>query len=221
LPRLLAKLSLLIARAASAAACGSDAATTATTTTSSPTTTTSTAASRSDGASDAVPAPSRAARAAGNRLQALVAAYRPVSARVNFVVAAETLRVDASDSHAADAVLLERTGTVRIEIDRMRLILQRARPRVAALPVGSADEQHVQQLMLDAIDSRTAAIAALRRELNADANATVGDSEIEVLDDAWNGAWDDSLRSAREATTAMQDLRARLGLDPAREESIR
>jgi hypothetical protein len=74
--------------------------------------------------------------------------------------------------------------------------------------------------MVDSIDARLRAIAALARELDADASDTVGDSEVEALDDAWHSAWDDSLRSAREATTSMQDLRARLGLDPPREESI-
>jgi hypothetical protein len=169
----------------------------------------------------AVVTPTRAAQASGRRLDALVATYAPVSARLNYLVAAETLRQDALDADAGKATIDERTGTVALEIRRMRMLLARVRPKLLASAVGSADEQHVQQLMLESIDARSRAVAFLERELAARADERVGDSVVKGLDDQWAGAWDESLRRAREATTSMQELRASLALEPAREEAIR
>lgn len=167
------------------------------------------------------PRPTPSAIAAGKRYERLVAAYTPVSVRINFLVAAETLRQDAVDSGAGEDVERERFGAVRVEVVRMREVLRRAAPRVARSPVGDADEQHVQQLMLTAIRARLRALAQLERALDALASDRVPDSRAQALVDLWRSTWDVSLRAAREATTSMQDARARLGLEPALEESIR
>lgn len=169
---------------------------------------------------DADVVPSPAAIAQGRRFDALVAAYAPVSARTNFLVAAETLRRDAVDSGAGADVELERTGAVRVEINRMRGVLRTARPRVAAVPLTSDVQRRVQRHMLDAIDARIRSLAQLDAALDASA-AELPDRVVEARFDAWRGSWDASLRAARIATTVMQAARAELGLVPAPEESIR
>jgi hypothetical protein len=75
--------------------------------------------------------------------------------------------------------------------------------------------------MLEAIDQRALAVRQLGAFLEASGEGKVGDKELERLEEQWRGSWDESLRAAREATTASQELRARLGLQPAPEEAIR
>lgn len=165
--------------------------------------------------------PSRQAIAAGRRFEALVAAYTPVSTRINFLVAAETLRRDAVESAAGDDVERERFGAVRVEIVRMRVVLDQSRPRVAAVAVTDTDQQHVKDLMLAAIDARRRALARLEVALDHLGGVEEPDARASLLIERWEEGWNESLRLAREATTRMQDARARLRLAPALEESIR
>lgn len=164
--------------------------------------------------------PTRAARAAALRFDALVTTYAPVSARVNFLVTAETLRRDAVESGSGEAVELERTGQVRVELRRMRDVLAAARPNVAGANVSSEQQRQLQQLLLAAIDARRRSLVELDLALDAIA-AELADSVVDERYDAWDASWNESLRAAREATTMLQDRRAQLGLEPALEESIR
>lgn len=164
--------------------------------------------------------PGPAAIAQGRRFDALLAAYAPVSARVNFLVTAETLRRDAADSGAGEDVELERTGSVRVELNRMRSVLRAARPQVASVPLTSGVQRRVQRHMLDAIDARLRSLA----QLDAALDSLVGelpDRVVEQRFEAWRDSWDASLRAARTATTVLQAARADLGLAPAPEEAIR
>lgn len=163
----------------------------------------------------------RAAIALGRRFDALVAAYAPVTARVNFLVTAETLRRDARSGNASDDVVAERTGAVRVEAQRMRGVLLRTRQRVAAVVVAQPQAREAQTLLLTAIDERRAAIDALDALLDAQADPTVGDSAREELDDTWRASWDAALRAARDATTLLQTSRDAAGLEPGLEEAIR
>lgn len=167
---------------------------------------------------DAPPTPAQLAIGAG--LDRLAAAYAPVSARINFLVAAETLRADAVDADAGDAIEVRRTGVVRIEAERMKDVLAAARPKVAAVPVRTEAQQQVQQLLLEAIDVRARAMVELQAMIQAQGQG-LGDSIIEERNATWRASWDASLRAAREATTTTQDARAELGLEPAREEALR
>ena len=173
-----------------------------------------------DDGDQAVVVTPRQAQAVKRRLDAMVAAFAPVSARINFLVTAETLRSDAVDSNAGDDIELERTGLVRLELRRMRDVLDAARPNVASTNVSSEPEQVVRRRLLDAIDARRRAVGLLESALDGLA-ADVGDSIVEERFAAWSDAWGESVRATREATTAMQDERARVGLDPAPEESLR
>ncbi len=164
--------------------------------------------------------PTRAARAAARRFDALVTTYAPVSARVNFLVTAETLRRDAVESGSGEAVELERTGQVRVELRRMRDVLAAARPNVAGANVSSEQQRQLQRLLLAAIDARLRSLVELDLALDAIA-AELADSVVDERYDAWDASWNESLRAAREATTMLQDRRAQLGLEPALEESIR
>jgi hypothetical protein len=164
--------------------------------------------------------PTRAARAAARRFDVLVTEYAPVSARVNFLVTAETLRRDAVESGSGEDVELERTGQVRVELRRMRDVLAAARPNVAGANVSSEPQRQLQQLLLAAIDARRRSLVEL--DLALDAIATeLADSVVDERYEAWDASWNESLRAARAATTLLQDRRARLGLEPALEESIR
>lgn len=167
---------------------------------------------------DVVPGP--AAIAQGRRFEALVAAYAPVSARVSFLVTAETLRRDAAESGAGVDVELERTGAVRVEVNRMRGLLRATRPRVADVPLTTDVQRRVQRHMLDAIDARVRSLAQLDAALDAVASE-LPDRVVEERFEAWRSSWDASLRAARTATTVMQGARAHLGLVPAPEESVR
>lgn len=170
---------------------------------------------------DVVVAPTPAAIASGHRLDALLVPYARVTKRVNFLVAAETLRADAVDSRAGEKVERERFGAVRVEIERMDSVLRAARPRVAAVSLVSVEERYVQGLMLSAIDARLRALAQLERTLDALADEDAAASEVEALEDRWQASWNESLRYAREATTSMQDARATMGLELAPEDRIR
>lgn len=167
---------------------------------------------------DAPPTPAQLA--VGRGFERLAAAYRPVSARINFVVAAETLRADAVDANAGDDIEEARAGVVRIEAERMTDVLASARPRVAAVPVRTEAQQQVQQLLLEAIDVRTRAMGELLAAIQAQGQE-LGDSVIEERTERWRASWDASLRATREATTTTQDALAELGLEPAREEALR
>jgi hypothetical protein len=170
---------------------------------------------------DAVVTPTPAALASKARLERLVAQYAPVTRRVNFLVTAETLREDAVASGAGETLERYRSGPVRIELRRMERVLQQARPRVAEVAVLTVAEKSVQALMLEAIDARLRALDELELALDAHAAEDTPDSEVERLDEQWRASWDESLRAAREATTAMQLERARLGLEPGPEDGIR
>lgn len=159
--------------------------------------------------------------AAGARYDALIAAYAPVTARVDFLTAAETLRADAVESGASSDIEKERSGVVKIEVVRLGKVLRAARPKVAAAAVDDEQQRRVRTLMLTAIDRRLEALRELSTMLAAVPDDTVGDSEVRRLRDQWRGSWDAALRAARDATTVMQDARAELGLEPALEESIR
>jgi hypothetical protein len=164
--------------------------------------------------------PAARAAAIGRRLDALVASYAPVTARVNFLVAVEALRQDAVDSRAGEAIELERTGAVRLELRRMRALLQRTRPRLLDVQVDNEAQQQVRQSMQNAIDARLRAVEQL--ELALEARATeVGATIVDQHHAAWRDAWGESVRAAREATTAMQVERARVGLESGPEDSIR
>ena len=164
---------------------------------------------------------SQAARAAGQRFNVLVAVYAPVSRRINFLVAAETLRADAVASGASRATELERSGVVRIEAGKLRRVLRFVRPRVAAVAVLDPAQRAMQLSMLQALDSRSRAVSRLIAALDAISEGAEGDTVTEQRLDDWQASWDESLRAARAATNTMQDARAELGLEPAPEESIR
>lgn len=166
------------------------------------------------------PVPTPAAIAQGARFDALIAAYAPVSARVNYLVTAETLRRDAVESGAGADVELERTGSVRVEVTRMRRLLRATRPRVVDVQLTSGIQRRVQRHMLDAIDARLRSLDQLDAALDSVAGA-LPDRTVEQRFRTWRSSWDDSLRAARTATTALQAARAELGLAPAPEESIR
>jgi hypothetical protein len=169
---------------------------------------------------DAVITPTPAARATDARFRALLREYAPVTARINFLVTAETLREDAVAARASEKTEFERYGSVRLEVLRMEPMLRGARSKVADVAVTS-EEQHVQDLMLEAIDARLRALGELKLALDASGAEETPASEAERLEDQWRASWDESLRAAREATTSMQDTRARLGLEPAPEDGIR
>lgn len=162
----------------------------------------------------------RAAIATGRRLDDLSAAFAPVSARVNFLVAADTLRRDAIDSEAGAEIERERAGAVRLEVLRMRPILVTARRQLSALVQPQARTKRVQLLLLSAISSRLRALDRLEAVLDAE-QRDVSDESVDDLDSAFRTAWDDSLRATREATTSVQEIRSSLGLDPAPEEALR
>ena len=170
---------------------------------------------------DAVVAPTPAARAADARYAALLRAYAPVTQRINFLVTAETLRSDAVSASAGDKLERERFGAVRIELRRMERILRKARAKVAEAKATPAAQEHVRELMLEAIDARLRALGQLELALDAQRAKETPASEVERLDEQWHASWDESLRAAREATTAMQESRALLGLEPAAEDGIR
>ncbi len=178
------------------------------------------AAAVADPDADAAVVPIRQARAVERRLNALAVAFAPVTARINYLVAAETLRADAVASGADEATELERTGVVRVELRRMRDVLEQARPKVAAAAVSSSVEQYVRGRLLEAIDARLRAVSLHESALDGLAG-DVGDTMVDARFAAWRSAWGESLRATREATTAMQDELVRVGRPPAPEESFR
>ena len=170
---------------------------------------------------DAIVTPTPAALAADARYAALLRAYAPVTQRINFLVTAETLRTDAVSASAGDKLERERFGAVRIELRRMERILRKARVKVAEAKATPEAQEHVRDLMLEAIDARLRALGQLELALDAQRAKDTPASEVERLDEQWHASWDESLRAAREATTAMQESRALLGLEPAVEDGIR
>ncbi|MCW2926237.1 MAG: hypothetical protein JWM86_205 [Thermoleophilia bacterium] len=179
------------------------------------------AASNGEDAPDSEDAPTAAALATDRRLAQLVAAYAPISDRVNFLVTAETLREDAVDAGAGTEIELERAGVARVEARRLLGVLTAARPNVVVVKLTGVEQEGVRDLMLASIDARITAVRQFQVALAAFGNEAVGDTERDELVDRWHDTWDDSLMYARQATTAMQETRARLGLEPAPEESIR
>ncbi|MEO6867467.1 MAG: hypothetical protein ABI200_05555 [Gaiellales bacterium] len=173
------------------------------------------------GGDDAVVTPTPEARRAGRSFDRLVSAYAPVTARINFLVTAETLRTAAVSSGLAADVEAERYGAVRLEIKRMHRVLERARPGVAAVKVGDIDQRRVQDLMLEAIRARGLAMQRLEATLDASVDGDVPDSEAERLATNWKQSWNRSLRTSREAMTTMQESRARQGLALAAEGAVR
>jgi len=166
-------------------------------------------------------APTRQALALGRRLDAIAATYAPVSMRVNYLVAAETLRSDALSGSVTDEVMAERAGAVRVEIQRMRPLVARARAKVAVGIVVTPVERRVRDELITALDQRTRALVLLERVLDSQADPRVGDSQRAFETTAWLDAWGRSIAAARAATTAAQDLRGTAGLDPAPEEALR
>lgn len=165
--------------------------------------------------------PTPAAVAAGARYDALAAAYAPITARVDFLVAAETLRADAVESGASSDIEKERSGVVKIEVVRLAKVLRAARPKVAAAGVDDETQRRVRTFMIVAIDRRLEALRQLSAMVAATPDDTVSDSEVRRLKEEWRASWDASLRAARDATTTVQDARGTLGLAPAPEEAIR
>ncbi|MCW2920976.1 MAG: hypothetical protein JWL76_850 [Thermoleophilia bacterium] len=164
--------------------------------------------------------PTAADVAAGRGLARLAKAFAPVSARINFLVTAETLRADAVEADAGEKVEGERAGRARIEAVRLQGVLAKARPRVAAVPVRTVAQQQVQQLLLEAIDVRTRATNELLGAIRARGSG-LGDSVVKERFATWRASWDESIRATREATTTTQEALAELGLPPAREEALR
>lgn len=158
--------------------------------------------------------------ASQRRLDALVAAYAPISTRVSFLVSAETLRADAVDSDAGDSVELERAGTVRMEIRRMRSGLRTARPKVLRVEVAGEEQRTVRQHLIDAIVARERALVHLERMLDAEGSAS-RETMAQSQKSAWKLAWQQSQRSAREALTIIQEQREELGLEPTPEGLVR
>lgn len=191
-----------------------------------PTSTASDAATKRDDADDAAepaertPAQAREAIATGRALDQLAAVYGPVSARINFLVAADTLRRDAIETKADDAVLRERAGAVRVEVRRMRPLLVTAQRGLARLVAARPGVRRVQASLMAATAARLRALDRLEAVLDAEGDE-LSNGEVDDLDTEFRIAWDESLRATREATTEVQEVRAALGLDPAPEEALR
>jgi hypothetical protein len=174
---------------------------------------------------DADPAPTRAAVGLGRRLDAFVAAYRPVTLRMNYLVAATRLRDEAISADASTPVLTARAGAVRVEIRRYQPVLETAQRAITARTAAGNAERRLQQQLLRGIEARSASLADLERSLNLDARQGAADSASDSVrkeaDTRWRDGWDVSVRTAREALTFLQDTREDFLLAPAREESIR
>ncbi|MBC7460333.1 MAG: hypothetical protein H7287_03125 [Thermoleophilia bacterium] len=166
-------------------------------------------------------APGSAAVARGAQLDALVDAYGPVTTRASFLVAAETLRTHARTSDAPTEQAKEYAGAVRLELQHTSAALATARAKMLTQETPDLSVRRLQHLLLAAIAARTKAVADLRLLLVADATTEASHDRRVELRDAWRTAWNESVRSAREATTSMQDAREAVGLEPAPEDGIR
>lgn len=199
--------------------------TAASTGTSAKATSTATLPSTSDAVGDQADATAtplgRTAVARGAHLEALVVAYRPVTARASFVVAAETLRARARSAASPAAQLQQHARAVQGEIRASARVLVMARRAVAASPAPDAVVRRIQLLMLRAIGARARAIVQLGSLVRADAVPTTTNERRSALQNAWRQSWDASVRAARDATTVLQDARDVAGLQPAPEDSIR
>jgi hypothetical protein len=152
-------------------------------------------------------------------LQALEAAFKPASSRINFVVAAETLRQAAIESPDNEAAIVTRSGVLRIEIRRYRVAATQAKTRlVAAAPSNDAAVRVRDDLQL-AIAARVRAIFRMQQML--DAAAQRDNERAARLAVEWRSFWDESLRLTRSATTKGQAARAQSGLEPAEEGAFR
>lgn len=176
--------------------------------------------SEDDAASDE-PVPTRMQIGMGRRLDALVLAYRPVTLRMNYLVAAVQLRDDAVDGDASKAVVTERSGAVRVELRRLESVLTAARLQVARRSVATGPDRQLQRLLLAGIDARARAVRELERSLDVDADPEVGDTERTAADRTWRASWNDAVRFARTAMTLQQEARESANLEPAREDSLR
>ncbi|MCW2960324.1 MAG: hypothetical protein JWM25_897 [Thermoleophilia bacterium] len=170
---------------------------------------------------DGEPVPTRMQIGLGRRLDALVLAYRPVTLRMNYLVAAVQLRDDAVDGDASKAVITERSGAVRVELRRLQSVLTAARVQVARRSIATGPDRQLQQLLLAGIDARARAVRELEVSLNVDADPEVGDTDRTAADRTWRASWNDAVRSARTAMTLQQDTREAANLEPAREDSLR
>jgi hypothetical protein len=160
------------------------------------------------------------ALATGRKLDALNRAYAPVTARVNFLVAAEVLWRDAIANDAPVNVQRDRAGAVRLEALRMAPILVRSQRAVRVQVQAQPEAREVQTLLLRAIANRSLALERLDAVLDASSTGS-NDDDVDTLNDAYRSSWDAAARSAREATDAVQELRASLGLEPAPEGALR
>lgn len=157
------------------------------------------------------------ARRLDRALDGLVAAYTPVAARASYITAAHTLYVDAVAARSGASTIAEREAALTSELGRTDLVLRTA--RIALVRRSATGRPRVvQRRMLDAIDARSQAVAALRRNLALTAKELPGaDEQADAFDEAWNR----SVRLAREALTLDQDLRSTVDAPPEREDAIR
>jgi hypothetical protein len=158
----------------------------------------------------------QASLARGRELDALTAAWAPVTARVSAFTAAVTLAADAVTSGEQPLVLEQR----RIALVRERAALSQAlassaTPLQRASDAATGDAVLVAALLEQSRAARTRAIAQL--------DLRSAEALVLTLADAapWRTSWDTSVRAAREATAAVQQQRASAGLAPAPEEAIR
>jgi len=157
------------------------------------------------------------ARRLDSSLDGLVVAYAPVAARASFITAAHTLYVDAVAARSGAVTITDREATLTSEIGRTEVILRAARAALVRRDA-TGRPREVQRRMLDAIDARSQAVAALRRQLALAAKGMPGaDGQAEAFDEAWNR----SVRLAREALTLDQNLRSAVDAPPEREDAIR
>lgn len=170
--------------------------------------------------SERTPQQAREAIATGRALEQLATTFAPVSARINFLVAADTLRRDAIETEADEATVRERSGLVRVEVRRMRPLLVTTSSSIRRMPVQQQPVRRVQAVLVAAAAARLRALDRLEAVLDAE-GADLSDGEVDELDAEFQLAWGESVRATREATSLVQDIRSRLGLDPAPEEALR
>ena len=102
----------------------------------------------------------------------------------------------------------------------MRPLLLTAQRGLKALVVRQPSVRRVQIALVAGVAARLRALDRLEAVLDAESLEKT-DREVVDLDVEFRIAWDASLRSARNATGAVQDIREGLGLDPAPEEALR
>lgn len=171
------------------------------------------------------PKQARAVIAIGRSLDDVADAYAPVSVRVSFLVAADTLRRYAIEGDRDAALVRARTGAVRVEITRTRALLARSARVLSQLSIRDFRVRRIRAQLLTAITDRTTALDRLLIVLEAQADPRSSDDpehlSVEDAERAFRTSWDASVRAARDATAANQALREALGLEPAPEEAFR